>query len=50
MRGTIEVKKDAPQAEVEAKALALDNVVRQLEGREVKKIIVVPNRIVNIVA
>ena len=50
MRGTIEVKKDAPQAEAEAKALALDNVVRQLEGREVKKIIVVPNRIVNIVA
>ena len=50
MRGTIEMPKDAPQADVEKKALALENVARQLEGREVKKIIVVPNRIVNIVA
>ena len=50
MRGTIEMKKDAPQAEVEQKALSLENVARQLEGREIKKIIVVPNRIVNIVA
>ena len=50
MRGTIEMPKDALQADVEKKALALENVARQLEGREVKKIIVVPNRIVNIVA
>ncbi len=50
MRGTIEMPKDAPQADVEQKALSLDNVARQLEGRQVKKIIVVPNRIVNIVA
>lgn len=50
MRGTIEMPKDAPQADVEKKALALENVARQLEGRAVKKIIVVPNRIVNIVA
>lgn len=50
MRGTIEMPKDAPQAEVEKKALALDNVARQLDGRAVRKIIVVPNRIVNIVA
>ena len=50
MRGTIEAAKDAPQAEVEKLALSLDNVRRQLEGKEIKKIIVVPNRIVNIVA
>ena len=50
MRGTIEMPKNAPQADVEQKALALENVARQLEGRAVKKIIVVPNRIVNIVA
>lgn len=50
MRGTIEMPKDAPQADVEKKALALENVARQLEGREIKKVIVVPNRIVNIVA
>ena len=50
MRGTIEMPKDAPQADVEQKALSLENVARQLEGRQIRKIIVVPNRIVNIVA
>lgn len=50
VRGTIEMPKDAPQADVEKTALALENVKRQLEGKEVRKIIVVPNRICNIVA
>lgn len=50
MRGTIEMPKDAPQADVEKAALALENVKRQLEGQQVVKIIVVPNRICNIVA
>ena len=50
MRGTIEMPKDAPQADIEKKAFELENVARQLEGKEIKKIIVVPNRIVNIVA
>ena len=49
MRGTIEMPKDSPQEEVEKKALQLENVARQLEGCNIKKIIVVPNRIVNIV-
>ena len=40
----------APQADVEKAALALENVKRQLDGKEVRKIIVVPNRICNIVA
>ena len=50
MRGTIEMPKDAPQADVEKAALALENVKRQLEGKEIRKVIVVPNRICNIVA
>lgn len=50
MRGTIEMPKDAPQDDVKAAALKLENVARQLQGKEIKKIIVVPNRIVNIVA
>ena len=50
MRGTIEMPKDAPQADVEKAALSLENVKRQLEGQQVVKIIVVPNRICNIVA
>ena len=50
MRGTIEMPKDAPQSDVEAAALALDNVKRQIDGKNIKKVIVVPNKIVNIVA
>lgn len=49
MRGTISVAKNAAKEDVEKAALALENVARQLEGQSVKKIIVVPNRIVNIV-
>ena len=50
MRGTIEMPKDAPQSDVEAAALALENVKRQIAGMDIKKVIVVPNKIVNIVA
>lgn len=50
VRGTIEMPKNAAREEVEKAALAISNVQRQLEGKEVKKIIVVPNKIVNIVA
>lgn len=50
MRGTIEMPKDAPEADVKAAALSLENIARQTAGKEIKKIIVVPNRIVNIVA
>jgi leucyl-tRNA synthetase len=49
MRGTITIAKDAANDVAEAEALKLENVARQLEGKTVKKIIVVPNKIVNIV-
>ena len=42
--------KDADSKLVEAEALAQDAVIRALEGKAPKKVIVVPNRIVNIVA
>ncbi len=50
MRGTIQMPKDASKEEVEAKALTLENVKKQLEGKEIKKVIVVPNRLINLVA
>ena len=50
MRGTIEMPKDTPQNEVEAAALNLDNIQRQTAGKTIRKVIVVPNKIVNIVA
>ena len=49
-RGEVSVSRDADSKTVEAAALALDGVVRALEGRPPKKVIVVPGRIVNIVA
>jgi leucyl-tRNA synthetase len=49
LRGTIEVAPDADKAVVEAAALAVETVQRAMEGKTPKKVIVVPNRIVNIV-
>ncbi len=50
MRGTIECAKDADDETVKQAALALENVARQTAQSGIKKIIVVKNRIVNIVA
>jgi len=49
LRGTIAVAVSAPREEIEALALADANVVKFMEGMAVKKIIVVPGKIVNIV-
>ena len=48
-RGEINVAKDMPAAEVEALVLALEIVQKALDGKAPKKVVVVPNRIVNIV-
>lgn len=49
-RADVTVARDAAQPEVEAAVLALEPVQRALEGRAPKRIIVVPQRIVNVVA
>ncbi|MEY4964518.1 MAG: leucine--tRNA ligase [Pseudomonadota bacterium] len=49
-RGEISMAKDADSKTVQAAALADKGVIRALEGKAPKKVIVVPNRIVNIVA
>ena len=49
-RGEVTVARDADAKSVEAAALAEDSVKRALAGASPKKIIVVPGRIVNIVA
>ena len=49
-RDELTIARSAAQAEVEAAALKLEPVIRALEGRPVKKVIVVPQRIVNVVA
>ena len=48
-RGEITVAKDLPTAEVEKLALANEDVIKFLAGQPVKKIIVVPGRIINVV-
>jgi leucyl-tRNA synthetase len=49
-RDELTIARNASKAEVEAAALKLEPVIRALEGRPVKKVIVVPQRIVNVVA
>ncbi len=48
-RAEISVPKDMPAAEVEKLALADEDVIKFLAGQPVKKIIVVPGRIINVV-
>ena len=49
-RGDVTVARNAANAEIETAVLALDAVKRALDGRPPKKVIVVPQRIVNVVA
>ncbi len=49
-RAEVTVGRNAANAEIEAAVLALDAVKRVLEGKAPKKVIVVPQRIVNVVA
>jgi leucyl-tRNA synthetase len=49
-RADLIVSRDADKVEIEQAALALDPVRRALDGKPVKKIIIVPQRIVNVVA
>lgn len=50
LRASIEAPRDMANDDLEAAALAEPNVVRNLDGKAPRKVIVVPNRIVNVVA
>jgi leucyl-tRNA synthetase len=50
LRDTLTVSKGTPREELEALALASDKVQRALDGAEIRKVIVVPDRLVNLVA
>jgi leucyl-tRNA synthetase len=49
-RADVTVARDAGKDEIEAAVLALDAVIKALDGKSPKKVIVVPQRIVNVVA
>ena len=49
LRGTLQLAKDVAKDEAEKAALALPELARGLNGKTPKRVIVVPNRIVNVV-
>ncbi len=49
-RADVTVPRDAGKAEIETAVMALDAVKRVLDGKTPKKVIIVPQRIVNVVA
>ena len=50
LRATLQLAKDTDKEEVERTALNQEAVKAAIDGKAVRKIIVVPNRIVNVVA
>ncbi|WP_054286671.1 leucine--tRNA ligase [Gulbenkiania mobilis] len=49
LRGSVTVPADAPQDVIQGAALAHENVLKFMEGKPARKVIVVPGRLVNIV-
>ena len=49
LRGRVNVPANASQEEVQTIALADENVVRHMDGKPIRKVIVVPGKLVNIV-
>jgi leucyl-tRNA synthetase len=45
----LELARDLDKAEVEALALADEKVKKAIDGRDIRKVIIVPNKIVNVV-
>ncbi|HEY3148615.1 MAG TPA: leucine--tRNA ligase, partial [Dongiaceae bacterium] len=50
LRATVQLPREVDKAEAERVALAEPAVIKALDGKPVKKVVVVPNRIVNVVA
>jgi leucyl-tRNA synthetase len=50
LRGRVDVAVDADQEAVKAAAMEEPNVVRFIEGKTIRKVIVVPGKLVNVVA
>jgi leucyl-tRNA synthetase len=50
LRATLDFPRDAAASEVEEAALSLPQVTRLLDGKAPKKVVIVPNRIVSVVA
>ena len=49
VRATLTVAIDSPQEEVQSAAMAEVNVAKHIEGKPIKKVIYVPNKILNLI-
>ena len=49
LRGSIQIQRDATEEEVKALARDLTNIKKAIKEKEVRKVIVVPNKIINFV-
>jgi leucyl-tRNA synthetase len=49
LRGHISVPVSASREDCERAALADENVLRYIEGKPIRKVVVVPNRLINVV-
>jgi leucyl-tRNA synthetase len=49
LRATVKVPRGASEEEVKTKALAEDGVQRHMDGKQIRKVIFVPDRLINIV-
>ncbi|MDX1692785.1 MAG: hypothetical protein R3208_03410, partial [Ketobacteraceae bacterium] len=49
VRGKIDVSADAPKEDIETTALANENVQKFTEGKTIRKVIVVPGKLVSVV-
>ena len=50
LRGRLTVPKDTPKEEVEKRALQLESIGVHIDGKTIRRVIVVPGKLVNIVA
>ena len=48
-REELKIARDADQKSIEAAALALDKVEKAIDGKAIRKVIIVPGKIINIV-
>ncbi|MDA0654906.1 MAG: leucine--tRNA ligase [Proteobacteria bacterium] len=49
LRGTIEVPRDNDEKRTETEALAVENVKRAMDGKTPRKVVIIPNKVVNVV-
>ena len=50
LRDTIKISLNSSEEQIKEKVLSLESIKSRVEGKEIKKVIIIKNKIVNIVA